>query len=803
MMRHCFAILICFTLSCLTLFVKSRTATAEDFSQVQRFLKQHCVSCHGAEQAEGELHLHQLSSPTHDNTSATTWARVIDVLQFGEMPPRGEEQPEPASVQNVVREISHELSASVTSRPRALRRLNRIEYENTVHDLLGIDVPLADLLPQDGSIQGFDNVADGLSISSVLMEQYLEAADVAFEATIRRIKPLPPETRRAVIMEIKDNLESVKAKKGGTIEVDNSFVKFTPGWPPARLDAAHPIEAGIYRCRVALWPHEAGERTISVALFVGSLFGTDIHKFIGNFDVTGTSQEPRIIEFTTHMDEGDTIHILPRIWPEHVTWRDTHEARPGVGIAWAETHGPLDQLFPSPSQRILFGENESLSFVEEYPVWMRHRKGVKNHIVESSQPKQDAERIIRNLIPKAFRRPVAEEEKQPFIRLTLERLEAGHTFEQAVRVGVSAVLCAPQFLLVNSSPVVDDYTIASRLSYCLWSTMPDEQLLSLAAQGKLSDPKVRYNEVERMLNDPRSEQFVTNFTGQWLDLRDIEFTTPDPKLYPEFDPLLQDAMVKETQLFFKHLLEEDLSVMHFVDSDFSFLNERIAQHYGIPDVKGNEEYRKVQLPEESIRGGVLTQASLLKVTANGTNTSPVIRGIWVLDNLFGRTSPPPPAGVPAVEPDIRGTTTIREQLDKHRDNASCASCHKRIDPPGFALEQFDPIGGERDWYRSLGEGEKLPHKLPYRKGLPVEANGEFANGKRFTDFREFRNQVLQQEARVAQGIAKKLLVYASGRPVTATDHDFLNKIVAQASQHNLGLRSMLHAVVESEAFLNP
>ena len=349
-------------------------------------------------------------------------------------------------------------------------------------------------------------------------------------------------------------------------------------------------------------------------------------------------------------------------------------------------------------------------------IYLRHRKGVKSHHIDSTSPKEDIERIVGDFVARAFRRPVGDELVQPFVDLALARLDAGNSFEESVRAGVTAVLCSPHFLLLNKEPEVDNFALASRLSYFLWSSMPDEELLSLASEGKLSDPVVRKAQVARMLGDPRIDRFVENFTGQWLDLRDIEFTTPDAKLYPEFDELLLRSMLAETHGFFRHILNENLSVLNFVDSDFACLNQRLADHYYLPRLRGHEEFRIVNLPEDSIRGGVLAQGSVLKVTANGTSTSPVLRGLWVLENILGRPSLPPPPGVPAVEPDIRGATTIREQLAKHREDENCARCHARIDPPGFALEEFNAIGGVRDWYRTVGgEGKRFEtHQLRNR-----------------------------------------------------------------------------------------
>ncbi|YCM43049.1 DUF1592 domain-containing protein [Verrucomicrobiaceae bacterium 227] len=767
--------------------------------EMGEFLEEHCFKCHGPEKQKGKLRLDTLGDPTGTGEHGETWLRVLEALEAGEMPPEDEEQPDAKVREGVVRSLEKILEET-TELPIGLRRLNRTEYEYTVQDLLGISTPLRDLLPEDSSVAGFDNVSDGLGISSVLMERYLEAADVAFQNTIRRFPPLPAETRRLMVMERKENRDSVDKKKGGVIEVEGSLVKFTPGWPSVRVDEVHPIEDGRYRCRVAVWPYQAGGRTLSVAIYVGPLFGTGRRDFVGMFDVTGTPEEPRVIDFEAELKEGEAIHLVPWIYPGHVTWRDKHEKQPGIGVVWAETHGPLNQDFPSEAQRRLFGEAESLTMEAGASIWMRHRKGVKNHAVVSSAPEADAERIIRELIGRAFRRPVAKETADPFVKLTLERLKSGRTFEQAVRAGVSAVLCAPQFLLLNQEEKVDDYTIASRLSYFLWSSMPDEELLRLAAEGKLGDARVRDEQVERMLKSPLSERFVKNFTGQWLDLREIEFTSPSSKLYPEFDPLLQESMLRETEGFFRHVLENDLSVMNFVDSDFAILNERMARHYGIEGVIGHEHARVVELPAESIRGGIMAQASVLKVSANGTTTSPVLRGVWLLDHLLDRPVPPPPPGVPAVEPDIRGATSIRDQLARHSTDTSCARCHQHIDPPGFALECFDPIGGERSWYRSLGEGKKISKSKPYTIGQDVESDGEMSDGTKFQNFREFRDLLMTREDQIARGIAGKLLVYGTGRPVTIADRESVEAVVKAAREKGLGLRAMIHAVVESPMF---
>ena len=784
---------------CLICCFNTTVSVAED---PIKFLERHCVRCHGERTQEAELRLDHFGAPSAENLGQ--WSRVVEMVSRGEMPPEGEPLPKADESTQFLNWVSGEF-ARVSKPAPAIRRLNRVEYENTIHDLLGIDTSLASLLPEDGRVQGFDNVATGLGISSILMERYLEAADLAFESTIRRIKPLPPETRRAVLMDSKENIGSVKGKKGGVIESHGAFVDFTPGWPPARIDQAHPIEPGVYRCRIAVWPHEPGEhRTLSVGVFTGPLFGPGKRHFNGMFDVTGTPAEPRIIEFTTRMGEGHAIHVLPWIFPEHVTWRDKHEPRPGVAIEWVETFGPLDQDFPSESQVALFGQSDSMSMVAGQPIYLRHRRGVKLHDVDSSQPRDDLQRIIRDFAPRAFRRPVDQELTDQFVQLALARFDQGSTFEEAVRAGVTAVLCSPHFLLVNQRDEVDDFTIASRLSYFLWSSMPDQELLRLAEQGKLRDPATRFSQVERMIDDPKIQRFIENFTGQWLDLREIEFTTPDKKLYPEFDDLLLRSMLAETRGFFRRLLVEDLSVLNCIDSDFAILNQRLAAHYGITGVRGHEQFRVVSLPDSCVRGGLMTQASILKVTANGTTTSPVLRGVWVLDRLLGQPSPPPPPGVPAVEPDIRGATSIRQQLKLHRDVATCNRCHKRIDPPGFALEEFDVIGGHRQSYRSL-EGKKgtRVERTNYYLGSAIDSGGRLSDGRAFANFVEFRKQLAGNPDPLLHSLAKKLLIYGCGRPLSLSDQPSIDFVVNSAKDSGHGLRSMIHAVVESELFHQP
>jgi hypothetical protein len=407
---------------------------------------------------------------------------------------------------------------------------------------------------------------------------------------------------------------------------------------------------------------------------------------------------------------------------------------------------------------------------------------------------------------------VSDGDVEPYIELVRSRLDTGYTFAAALRLGLQGILCSPDFLYLSATPgKLNGYDLAARLAYFLWSSTSDAALLESAAAGRLDDEAGLRAEVERMLRDDRSHAFTENFTGQWLSLRKLKATVPDKKLYPDFDDLLELSMPQETHRFFEELLRTNGSMLQFVDSDWTILNERLAALYGVAGVSGNR-FRRVTLPEGSHRGGVITQAAVLKVTANGTNTSPVVRGAWVLDKIMGTPSPPPPKDVPAIEPDIRGATTIREQLMKHRSIAACSSCHSRIDPPGNALDNFDVIGGWREKYRTdartsgrnrlmvmTGRGRLAP----VGQGKKVEAADELPGGKAFANIDELKKLILEDPDTFARGLTSKLLTYATGHALEIADEQTVDAIVADVrAKRSYGFRSLIHAVVNSSAFRN-
>ena len=428
-------------------------------------------------------------------------------------------------------------------------------------------------------------------------------------------------------------------------------------------------------------------------------------------------------------------------------------------------------------------------------------------MVASTQPLKDAERLLRTFMPQAYRRPVDEAEVQRCLGFAQEAIEAKFCFHDAMRAAYTAVLCSPDFLFLREEVgPLDGYALASRLSYFLWRSMPDDTLLTLAKTNALTQSEVLRQQVERMLNDPKAERFIEDFAGQWLDLREIQATVTDRFLFPEYfcDNYLVESTVRETLAYFAVMLKDDLGAKAVIDSDFLMINERLAELYGIPGVTG-EAIRRVALPKNSLRGGLLTQASVLKVTANGLTTSPVLRGVWVLDRILGQPMPPPPPDAGAIEPDTQGATTVREQLAKHRRNESCASCHNIIDPPGFALETFDVMGAERTFYRSFDKGQRINLKvadrpIKYKRGPNVDASGSAPSSEAFTGYSEFRTILLHQQEQIGRNLVERLLTFATGAGVQFADCELVERIVAETRPKNHGLRSIIHTIVQSDAF---
>ena len=583
-----------------------------------------------------------------------------------------------------------------------------------------------------------------------------------------------------------------------------------------------------------VWP---GRRNEPIGLYAQS---TGQSRPVAEFDFT---PEPTVNEVEVLLGANETIQTdAMRLFrtrvngteEEYVNPLAQQDGMPGVAFQWIEVEGPIYDQTAGAGYRLMFGElpmrrleagesggGVTLQLVAppraqggDDPTAFRNRLGPRTQdvavAVRSEHPREDAERLLRQFMARAYRRPVEEGHVLRFLELFNHEFELGHGFAKSLLTAYTAVLSSPGFLYVQETTgKLDDYALATRLALFLWNSPPDTELRLLAAAGKLHNPDDLKAQTERLLNDPKSRRFVEAFTDYWLDLRKIDDSSPSTTLYNDYelDNPLKLAAVEETRLFVQELIKQNLPSRNIIDSEFTFLNERLAAHYGVPGVQG-ARMRKVALPKDSVRGGLLTQASVLKVTANGTTTSPVLRGVWIMERVLGfRTAPPP--GVAAVEPDIRGAVTIRQQLDRHRADAMCASCHRRIDPPGFALESFDVMGGWRDRYRAFADGGTKPEsgigfsgqRYAFRYALPVDAAGALPDGQPFQDVREFKRLMLaHQEQTVARNLIGQLVTYATGAPIGFSERKQVDEVLEGTRASGYGVRGIIHGIVQNEIF---
>jgi hypothetical protein len=598
-----------------------------------------------------------------------------------------------------------------------------------------------------------------------------------------------------------------------------------------------PIYAGNYRLRLSVWgfrwangrpnPCDAPQAAVLRAHEEGKQ--QEGGRLLAAF--TAPSMESKEGEIITWLEAHESIVFDPVSVPWNglrigqVAGRAAKHVGPGVALDWFEIEGPLNPVWPPISHKHLFGQLPLRPLPAGADVVAPRREKVRSiggylpsmhfdltpaeripklETVWSESPVEDARHLLGDFLPRAFRRQVAPAEIEPYLQLLQTRLAAKDCFEDAMRRVYVAVLTSPEFLFLPAP--TEDEALASRLSYWLWNGPPDENLLTVAREGTLRRPETLRAQVDRLLADPRAERFTQDFARQWLELSRLDETNPDPLLYPEYRFLLGQGVAEETPAFLRELIAQDLPARALVKPGFAMLTQRLAEHYGIAGVTG-VEVRKVALPAESLRGGLLGQASIHKLTANGTTTSPVKRGVWVSDRLLDDPAPPPPPGISAVDPDTRGTTTVREQLTKHRSDPNCAACHAKIDAPGFALEAFDPVGGLRARYRSNGKGEQPPEKgrtdwrVEYKLGPAVDASGELRDGRAFRNVSEFVALLAADDEKLARAFVSHQARYATGAEVSFADRAEIRRIVAQAKDRGYGLRSLIHGLAQSPLFL--
>jgi len=728
--------------------------------EIRPLLEKYCYDCHGDGMKKGEVSLDSWKSTEEALGDKTAWERVINVLERGEMPPKKKKQPTEAERERLGRWIERTPLDGDCDAPDpgrvTLRRLNRAEYNNTVRDLLGVDFKPAADFPVDDSGFGFDNIGDALSIPPLLLEKYLAAADKIVDAALGLNEAGAPEKRRYPI----DQLEvGYNAKQRGdgwvglnTIEEDDLAIT---------LERAVPAE---YLARVRAYARQDAERPMDITFLVDqkparvAQVGTNAAAAeIYEARVTVPAGKHRVRMAVRRIKDG-----LPEA--EALRWKSGKEQQGMVFVEWLELEGPFPLTDAAP-RIVLPGAGEG---------------------------GEGARRFLGQFASQAFRRPAAEAEVSRLLGLASRAWERGNSHAAGLAVAMKAALVSPHFLFrgeLQPEPdnpravhPVNEYALASRLSYFLWSTLPDAELIGHARAGTLRANLTA--QVRRMLADGRARSLVDNFAGQWLQFRNVSQLTPHDGTFTDFNEPLREAMRRETELFFENVLREDRSVMEFLTADYTFVNGRLAKHYGISGVEG-PDFRRVPLAGTP-RRGVLGHASVLALTSNPTRTSPVKRGKWVLETLLNAPPPPPPPGVSELQDEGKELTgTLRQRLEQHRADALCASCHARMDPIGFGLENFDAIGA----WRELDRKE------------PIDAAGELMTGEKFEGPLEL-TRILSEEKReqYLRCLAEKMLTYALGRGVESHDRCAVREIVAALEKNDGKFSALVLAITQSAPF---
>jgi hypothetical protein len=728
---------------------------------------------------KGGLDLTGLNFDKLDPASLKAWQHIFERVRDGEMPPKKKPQPEKNEKDLFLAALKQPLletdKADIAANGRVRsRRLTRVEYEHTMHDLLGIDIPLKTLLPEDRASHGFETVADGQQLSHHQLARYLDVADLALSDAFDRAAKgdatyAKHHTPEMLIKNRGGNYRGPDLKNGESITwpIGLQFFGRTPTWAP---------ESGWYRVTLR------GVRGINPTAD-GAVWGTlrsghcesnaPLLYMIGLVEATAT---PRDTTFEAWIEKNHRLELRPN----DGTRKNAPTGAKGGNVSFAGRNLEK-QGFPGIAHR-------GIDIERIYPV--ANAEGVRKKLFGGTGLEalkaENLDKLVHRFATRAFRRPVTDSQSAPYRQIAAKSLQEGDSVLEALRAAYRAILCSPRFLTFIEAPgPLDDHAIASRLSFALWCSMPDQELLELANQKKLHEPQILTQQVERLLSHAKAKRFIASFTDQWLKLNQIDFTTPDTRLFRDFDPVVQESMLQETRTYFTELLRRDLSITNLIDSDFAFLNGRLARHYKADlSLQSGEGLQKVMLKPEAKRGGLVTQGAILKVTADGTSTSPVVRGVFINERILGNHIPPPPPGVPAIEPDIRGAKSIRDQLDKHRHNESCASCHQTIDPPGFALENYDPVGIWRTGYGQGGRGAK------------VNPTGITPDGHTFTDLTTWKQIYTQRADQLAKGFAQQFLTYSTGAPPRFSDETALDSI----SKKTTNLRSIIREVVLSDIF---
>lgn len=816
--------------------------TAVFTNSVQPFFAKNCNGCHNAKLKTGGLNLEQYADTTPAARNREDFEKVLRKLQAGEMPPKDLARPSEAELNVVTKWIQARFgvtgrnSGGDYARLIKVRRLNRVEYNNTVRDLLGVDVQPANDFPQDDSAYGFDNIAQALSVSPLLMEKYLATAErvartAVFGPDLKTTTEafLPPLPRR---MEFTNGVHITFPAYYSMTNYDETGLS-----QPGSFHKTYRFPAdGEYLIRIAAAGFRPNGSDPGEATFW--LDGKLVRTFPVEVDTeqSGFERRPDHWDVRTRISAGPheltiafprQFHGLPTVFggpsPSKVAYDPCKVTNAGsprcLALVLKALNNPNNENFnpttPERVQRVKDVIERAKVFDATPPTF----EGMSVHEVDITGPDNfkkgpspeavrkificgspdgpaDAaceRKIIANLAYRAFRGPMNPQTVDQLAGISQGARKRGGSFREGISLALATILASPSFLFRIDSDATSgqaaqpasQYALASRLSYFLWSSMPDDELLRAAERGNLSQPDMLRTQVRRMLADPKTQALVENFAGQWLEIRRLESAQPDRERFPDFDEHLRASMIKETELFFQYVMRQDRSVLDFINGPYSFLNERLARHYGIPGVTGTN-FRKVDLTGTR-RSGILTQASVLAVSSYGNRTSVVLRGKWILENILNAPPPPPPANVPSLDEDAVGSSaSLRQQMEQHRKNAACASCHTRMDPLGFGLENYDAVGA---WRQLDGK-------------FPIDSSGVLPDGRTFQGADGLKSILADNRDAFAECLAEKMLTYALGRGLSRDDHPAVRQIVSRMAAGDYRFSSLVDGIVNSPLFLN-
>jgi hypothetical protein len=734
------------------------------------FVTKHCLECHGDKEPKADLNLFADRDASAVIKRRAVWESVLEMVSSGQMPPVEKPRPEQAEVENFVAVINDlfddaDLHAKPDPGRVTVRRLNRTEYNNTVRDLMFIDFNAAEDFPSDDVGHGFDNIGDVLTMSPVLMERYLSAAETIVQKAILVGTPPPPPQRRTVATFLK----TTNSREAFEVPVRVLTANGT-------LSTAHKLKVdGQYKFRIRSWGRQVGDEPVKVEFRVDG-------KTLETVEVKATKDakatyEIKPVELTAGEHTLTVLFLNEYTEPEVEKFEDGQRA---LFVEYFEFEGPLDMI-PVSHKRLL--------------------------LCRADQAKVEQSReVLTRFLARAYRRPATAEEVEHLVAVAMRVIEDGQSWEVAMQRAMLITLVSPKFLFrleLDDQPespeprALDEFQLVSRMSYFLWSTMPDDELFSLARQGQLSQNLD--SQVRRMLADPKSIALVDNFAMQWLQLTRLKAVTPDSKLFPSFNDQLRLAMLKETELFIEAIIREDRSINDIIDADFTFLSKPLARHYGLesllataadanrhkPSVDPEQEFVRVVLPNKQ-RGGLLTQASILTATSNPTRTSPVKRGKWILEQILGAPPPPPPPNVPELAEGDKAqlTGSLRQRMEQHRTNPACANCHAKMDPLGFAFENYNAIGGFRE-----KDGD-----------FPIDAGGVLPGGRSFQGAVELKSILKEQRAKVGRNLTQKLMTYGLGRGLEYYDRRAIMKIQDALEKNDDKFSTLVIEIVKSDPF---